>query len=503
MTSMREPDVLEVISDLSSDEIFTPPSVANAVLDLLPASVWSDPTLRWLDPGSKTGVFLREAACRLLKGLEDVIPKEVERLEHILTEMLFGIAVTDLTALMSRRTLYLSKEASGEKSAANFDDSRGHLWMGRVEHTYVNGRCSTCRAGQDDFEREGCENHAYAFIHESGRKAVEEVFEMSFDVIVGNPPYQMTGGGGGTNDTPLYDQFVDQAKSLNPRYISMIIPSRWMAGGRGLEGFRKDSLTDKRFRKIVDFAQVTDVFPSAADFEGGVCYFLWDRDNPGNCEVTYHLGGVTLGPTERQLDEFDIFIRDERAISIIHKVLAKSETSFGEIMTGDTPFGLATNFADYALAPFKGSVGLHVSDKGRRKLVYTDRANIAKNTQLIDTWKLLLPKAYGERGAIPANVLGPTLVAAPESACTQTYLVAGPFSSEDEAESAQRYLATRFARFLISLRKITQDLLKSTYTWVPQQTWDRDWTDEELYAKYGITEDEQTYIAQMVREMAA
>lgn len=503
MSKSREPDILEVISDLSSDEIFTPPAVANAVLDLLPEDVWSQPDLRWLDPGSKTGVFLREATKRLLKGLEAEIPDEHERLVHILTEMVFGIAITDLTGLMSRRSLYLSKDASGPKSAVTFPTSLGHIWMGRVEHTYVSGRCTICGAGEAEFEREGRENHAYGFIHESGRKAIEELFEMKFDVVVGNPPYQMTGGGGGTNDTPLYDAFVEQAKALSPRYITMIIPSRWMAGGRGLDTFRKESLNDSRFRKIVDFAKVTDVFPSAADFEGGVQYFMWDRDNPGPCEVRYHLAGTVIGPTERKLNEFEIFIRDERAVSILHKVLSKSEPSFSDLMTGDTPFGLATNFADYALARFEGSIDLHVSLKGRRSVVYTDRAVALKNKHLIDVWKVLLPKAYGERGAVPANILGPTLVAAPGSACTQTYLVAGPFDSKGEAESVQVFLRTKFARFVISLRKITQDLLRSTYTWVPQQTWDRSWTDEELYEKYGITEGEQAYIAEMVKEMPA
>jgi site-specific DNA-methyltransferase (adenine-specific) len=382
MSGTREPDVLEVISDLSSDEIFTPPAVANAVLDQLPATVWKDPTLRWLDPGSKTGVFLREATRRLMEGLKEVISNEEERLEHILTKMMFGIAITDLTALMSRRSLYLSKDASGDKSAAQFADQRGHVWMGRVEHNYVKGRCSTCRAGEADFEGKGLENHAYAFIHETGRKAIEEVFEMKFDVIVGNPPYQMTGGGGGTNDTPLYDQFVEQAKSLGPKYISMIIPSRWMAGGRGLDRFRKDMLADRRIRSLVDYPNSAELFPGV-DLKSGVCYFFWDHEHDGDCNVTLVRGHEVIGPYPRDLSEHDVFIRDNRAAEILKKVLAFAEPSFIGLLTGDTPFGLPTNYSGHHPGePSPGEVKLYASTSSRRFEAAMERDLIAKTHSL-------------------------------------------------------------------------------------------------------------------------
>lgn len=504
--STNQPDILEVISDLSNDEVFTPPKVANAVLDLLPGEVWSNPDLRWLDPGTKTGVFLREVTRRLLQGLSTAIPDEEERLRHILTKQVFGVAITELTALMARRTVYCSKDASGPHSTIAMPTSAGNIWMKRVEHSYVNGRCPECGASEALMERDNRENYAYGFIHQSSLAELDEEFGMKFEVIVGNPPYQMTGGGGGTNDTPIYHLFMNQAKSLDPRYISMIIPSRWMAGGRGLDEFRSEMLADDRIRHLVDYPNAAELFPGV-DIKSGVCYFLWDRDNRGSAQVTVVRGGAASGPDERDLNEFDVFIRDARAATILHKVMAKEEPSFEELLTGDTPFGLASNFQGYARRdPKPGEITIHASTTGRRHTGAMKRDEIRKNVHLIDAWKVLLPKAGpGNSGGhvLPDMVLGRPLVAGPRSVCTQTYIAAGPLDNKIAAESVEAYLKTRFLRFLVSLRKISQDAFRSHYRWVPQQTWDHPWTDEELYAKYDITEDEQAFIADMVREMTA
>jgi site-specific DNA-methyltransferase (adenine-specific) len=273
-TQARTPDILEVIADLSSDEVFTPPRFANALLDLLPDELWSDPALRWLDPGAKTGVFLREVTKRLMVGLEETFPDPQERLEHILRNQVFGVAITQLTAWISRRTLYCSKDATADHIPVTLGSPSGNIWFQRIEHSYdPNGRCAECNASRDRMESDGNDNHSYGFIHVNGREALAEEFDMQFDVIVGNPPYQMTGGGGGTNDTPLYNLFVEQAKALNPRYITMIIPSRWMAGGRGLDSFRADMLGDRRIRTLVDFPNSAEVFP-AVDIKSGISYFL-------------------------------------------------------------------------------------------------------------------------------------------------------------------------------------------------------------------------------------
>lgn len=493
----RQPDILEVIANLSNDQVFTPPRVTNAALDLLPSEVWTDRTLRWLDPGSKTGIFPREITRRLMVGLANAIPDETERLNHILTDMVFAIATEEVTAMMSRRTLYCSKDASGEFSAVRLATADGNIWHGRAEHDFDGkGKCRECGGAREQLEVAGRDNKAYGFIHLDGRQKIEKELHMKFDVIVGNPPYQMDAEGG-NRTIPLYNIFVDEAKRLNPKYISMIIPSRWMAGGLGLNEFRAAMLADKRLRVLSDFSKMEALFPGV-DFEGGVCYFLWDRDNPGPCEVTYVQDSATVGPLSRQLDQFDTFVRDARALVILEKVLSHGEPSLMEIVAADKEFGMTSNFSDFRKTKRSTDVALHYNRQGARLVGGILRSNVPKSRHLIDTWKVLIPKAYGERGAIPAYVLGPTLVAAPPSACTQTYLFAYT-DSEESAKSIESYVQTRFARFLISLRKISQDATRGTYVWVPQQTWNQIWTDEDLYEKYGLTQDEQEHIAEMVR----
>ncbi len=510
----RNPDVLTCIANLSNDEVFTPPEFANRMLDTLAeawaashngANIWADRTVKFLDPCTKSGVFLREITSRLTKGLAAEIPNLEKRVDHILTKQVFGIGITHLTSLLARRSVYCSKHANGEHSIAkSFAHDAGNIWFERLEHIWADTKCVYCDAPRTIFDREeGLETHAYAFIHTDDIKArVAELFggDMQFDVVIGNPPYQMTGGGGGSNDSSIYHLFVEQAMRLEPRFLSMVIPSRWMAGGRGMDEFRKTMLTDQRISHLVDYTRMSTAFPGV-DFEGGVGYFLWNREYKGDAEYTLFQGEERHPTITRDLGAHDIFIRDHRALGILEKAQAFREPTMNTVISADTPFGLATNFSDYKDKPFRGSVALYLTDRGRRTVAHTARAGIRKNEHLIDTWKVLLPEAYGERGAIPALVLGPSIVVPPASVCTQTYLVAGPLASEEQAHSLQSYTQTRFFRFLVSLRKITQHALRSTYSWVPLQTWDCDWTDEMLYKKYGITKDESAFINSMIRPM--
>ncbi len=495
-----EPDILEVISDLSNDEVFTPPKVASAVLDLLPADVWRNPELRWLDPACKTGVFLREITRRLLLGLEDALPNEDARLRHILTNMVFGAAITELTSLMARRTVYCSKDAAGPRSVVKFPTSDGNIWMNRVEHDYDSGRCRECGAAESQMERDNRENHAYAFIHAAGRQALGDSMQLKFDVIVGNPPYQIDAESG-NRTMPLYQLFVQHAMKLSPRYIAMIIPSRWMAGGLGLGEFRAAMLKDRSIRHIVDYPNASEVFPGV-DIKGGVGYFMWDRDHPGTCAVTMHRGGNTVGPIDRNLSDYDVLVRDHRAIEILEKVRAFGEPGMTNIVSSKRPFGLTTNFLGSAKQTKDADVVLHRSGGS----AWVQRAQVTSHAEWIDEWKVLIPKAGpGNSGGhiIPDMVLGRPQIAAPGSCSTETFMVIGPLADEDECESVASYMLTRFFRFLVSLRKVSQDAPKGTYEWVPQQTWDRKWTDTELFEKYGISDDEQTYIAEMIREMPA
>jgi site-specific DNA-methyltransferase (adenine-specific) len=294
------PDVLSCLANLSSDEVFTPPGLVNEMLDLLPKDLWKDKNARFLDPGCKTGVFLREMAKRLEAGLAKEIPNRQKRIDHIFGKQLFGIAITELTALLARRSVYCSKSANGKYSVCEiFEDPKGNILFDRVDHSWVNGRCAFCGASQSNLDRgEELETHAYEFIHYENP---EEIFDMRFDVIVGNPPYQLSDGGFGRSASPIYQKFVTQAKKLNPRFLTMIIPSRWFAGGKGLNDFRAEMLNDNRIRKIVDFEDASECFPGV-DIAGGICYFLWERDSAGPCEVV-NIHNGTEAVSTRPLNE--------------------------------------------------------------------------------------------------------------------------------------------------------------------------------------------------------
>lgn len=515
----RNPDVLTCIANLSNDEVFTPPEFAGRMLDTLAeawatshggADIWADKTVTFLDPCTKTGVFLREIASRLTKGLETQIPNLQKRVDHILTKQVFGIAITQLTSLLARRSLYCSKHATGEHSIAkSFKNDDGNIWFERIKHKWENGRCLFCGAPQKTFDRKSdLENHAYAFIHSDDMQAtIAEMFggNMQFDVIIGNPPYQMTGGGGGTNDSSIYHLFVEQAMRLEPRFLSMVIPSRWMAGGRGMDEFRKSMLTNRHVSHLVDYPNSAQVFPGV-DLKSGVCYFLWDGEQEGDCAVTLIRGDDVVGPTNRKLDEYDVFIRDERAAAILKKVLVHKEKSFDVLLTGDTPFGLATNFSAFKpKEPGEDEVKIYASSNAGRRSGAMKRALILKNAHLIDSWKVLAPQAGpGNSGGhiLPDMVLGKPSIAEPNTVCTQTWIVAGPLKSKKQAEVVARYLQTAFVRFVVSLRKISQHAMKGVYRWVPMQDWNQDWTDEALYKKYGITTDEIAFINSMIRPMA-
>ena len=508
----RNPDVLTCIANLSNDEVFTPPEFANRMLDTLAeawsadhngADLWADSSVRFLDPCTKSGIFLREITTRLTKGLAEEIPDLDERVDHILTKQVFGIGITRLTSLLARRSVYCSKHANGEHSiATSFNSDDGNIWFQRTEHSWDGGKCTHCGASKKALDRgEGLETHAYAFIHSENIEArIAELFggDMQFDVIIGNPPYQLASDGG-TRDIPIYHRFVDQAKNLEPRFLVMVIPSRWMATGLGLKDFRESMLTDRRIREIVDYERMDQVFPGV-DFEGGACYFLWDRDHEGLCNITTVTGEGNIGPIERSLDEFDILVRDSRSISILKKVQALEEDSITSILSADKEFGWTSNFSGFHEKQKSGDVALHYNRRGKRLIGWIARKDVTKSANLIDKWKVMVPAAYGERGARPAKILGPTFIASSPSVCTQTYLFFH-IGSQSEAESISSYMETRFFRFIVSLRKITQHATRATYTWVPVQNWDRKWTDEMLYKKYGITQEEVSFINSMIRPM--
>jgi len=522
----RNPDVLTCIANLSNDEVFTPPEFANRMLDTLAdawaadhdgASIWTNSQVKFLDPFTKSGVFLREITSRLTAGLASEIPDIQSRVDHILTTQVFGIGITQLTSFLARRSLYCSKQANGEHSIArSFKTASGNIWFERTEHTWAADKCKYCGASKLTlFRGEGLETHAYAFIHTDDIKTrIAELFgdDMQFDVVIGNPPYQLDDGGHGTSAAPIYQLFVKQARKLEPRYLTMVIPSRWFSGGKGLDEFREAMLSDNRLRSIQDYLSAADVFPGVG-LKGGVCYFLWDKENPGPCHVSTNFKDWPVSEATRPLLEngADIFIRFNEGLSILRKVIAREtaqgellslsdELRFDRLVSSRKPFGLETKF--------KGKIKKHSDDD---LLVYQNggtgyiaRNAITANGGLIDAWKIFVGRAApgtGNRDTYPHRIISTPFVAGPGSISSETYLCIGPFATKDEAESAISYLTCRLTRLLILLHKPSQDTTRKVYTFVPVQEWTKKWTDADLYYRYGLTDEEIGFIEKIVRPM--
>ena len=493
INASRSRDSLECIASLSSDEVATPPAVANQVLDLLPVEVWSNKDLKWLDPACKTGVFLREAARRLMEGLKDSIPDETERRKHIFTNMLHGYALTELTAQMSRRSLYYNKDASSKKlSVVPFKSEEGNIQFSGQDHPYnTNGKCNICGAGKEVFGAPGNrERHAYDFIH-------SEEGDMKFDIVVGNPPYQLESGGFAAQATPIYNKFVEQAFKLQPRYIAMIIPSRWFTGGLGLDSFRARMLASEQFRELVDYTDPGELFPGV-EIKGGVCYFLWDRDYVGPATVTTVQEGRRSPSSERYLGQFgDVFVRFNEALPVLEKLRKANTSAMDSMVSATNPFGIATNFKNYVENPKDGYIRLATGDG----IKWVSPREIKSNNQLVPFHKVLISKAYGAGDGYPHQIIGKPVYLPPDSASTMTYLVAGAFNTKAEADSFISYLNTRLVRFLIALRKPTQHVIGKSFSFVPVQDWDGVWNDEALYKKYQISKAEIAFIESIVRPM--
>jgi site-specific DNA-methyltransferase (adenine-specific) len=492
------PDVLSCLANLSNDEVFTSPSLANNMLDLLPTELWSNSGATFLDPVCKTGVFLREIAKRLDKGLELEIPNRQRRINHILTKQLYGIGITELTSLLSRRSLYGSKVANSEYSfCETFQNEQGNVQFERMLHSWQNGKCLYCGASQEVYDREEIlETFAYNFIHTDNP---EKLFNMKFDVIVGNPPYQLSDGGAQKSASPIYNNFVEQAIKLNPQYLSMIIPARWYAGGKGLDEFRERMLKDKRLSQIHDYPDTSDCFPGI-NIRGGVCYFLWDQNHDGDCLVTTHKGGQITSIVARPLLEkqSEAFIRYNEAIPVLQKVRKFNEKSFSQFVSSHKAFGLRT-YVKGAAKEFKNSVKLYQNGG----IGFINKSEVVKNAQWIDEWKVIVPYASPGSDDYPHLVLSKPIISEPNSCSTETYLVVGPFASKKICDSVATYMCTKFARFLILLLKPSQHVTQKTYALVPTQNFNEIWTDQKLFEKYSITEDEIEFIDTLVKPIEA
>lgn len=317
---------------------------------------------------------------------------------------------------------------------------------------------------------------------------------MSFDVIIGNPPYQMRDGGAQASAKPIYNLFIEQAKRFNPRYITMIIPARWYTGGKCLDAFRNSMLKDNRIRILHDFENSNDCFPDV-NVVGGICYFLWDRDHHGDCNVISHVGNNVVSEMERPLLEnnCDVFIRYNKAISILHKVMALNEKSFAEVVHSATTFGLRTYYKSFdSDKPDAGMVKLYAN----RSQGYLKKSNVTRGHEYIGKWKVYIHEALGS-GNMATDIMKPIL-GEPDSVSTKTYIMNGPYESKKEADNVISYINTRFFHFMVGLKKISQHTTRKVYELVPLQDFTQEWTDEKLFKKYNLSDDEIEFIIDTV-----
>lgn len=500
--TIYNPDVLTCLANLSNDEVFTPPDVANAMLDMLPQELFRNPDTKFLDPACKSGVFLREIAKRLLAGLEPQIPDLQERIDHIFQKQLFGIAITELTSLLSRRSVYCSKYPNSEYSVTRFDNAQGNIRFKRINHTWQNGKCVYCGISKDtilgDSNRgDELETHAYEWTH---TMKPGEIFNMKFDVVISNPPYAQDTAGAGRQAKPIYNLFIEQAKKLKPKYMTMIIPSRWFAGGMGLDDFRTTMMNDPHISEIVDYTNSKDCFPGIS-VSGGVCYFLWDRDKTGECRFT-NITNDEKTTLVRPLNEFPTLVRYNKAVSIIHKVAHKNEARFDEIISSLMPYGLSTSYRGRSNKETNDLI-LHASNG----ITYINRSEINKGFDTVDCYKILVSKTSAEHAGEPGKdgrfrvIPSSIKVLGPSEVCTHSYFIVGSWDNKEAAENALSYMKTKFVRFLMLLCISGFGLSKLVFPFVPMQDFSKPWTDDELYEKYGLTADEIEFIDSMIKPM--
>lgn len=322
---------------------------------------------------------------------------------------------------------------------------------------------------------------------------------MKFDVIIGNPPYQLSDGGNNASAIPIYNKFVEQAKKLNPKYLAMIIPSRWYCGGRGLDTFRTQMLSDNHLKELHDYKKSSDCFPGIRN-GGGVCYFLWDKSYNSNiARIVEHTDCDIITDVRRPLNEFgdDIFIRDSNACEIIRKILSFKEEKFSDYVYSQKPYGIRTNFIDFDK---DGELKIYTK-KSKDGFSYIDKSKVTVNIDTISKWKVVTSRSTSVPEEDNGQVLrmSQTFIVEPNAVVTESYVMLGVFNSEEEAKNCYSYIRTRFFRFLCQPLIVSPDVSKRTFRFVPMQDFSKPWTDKELYDKYDLTDEQISFIESMIR----
>lgn len=523
-------DILETITNVGNDEVFTPRKTCEMILDSLPEEVWHNPNYKWLNPATKNGIFEREIAIRLDRGLRDVIPDEEVRRKHILQKMIYAIGLTKFTSYVARRTLYYCSDANRQCDGIQakdghyvngyaigngtwFDDKEGNIKTPFAEHVFdKNDRCVYCRLPKtskyvDSLQRE---QYAYEFIHHRPDELLtflQDLFfkgdrNMKFDIIITNPPYQLSTNDNGTQAAPIYQYFVQNSIALNPKYISMIIPSKWFAGGMAtLDSFREQMKTDCRIQQLVDFQNAKECFPTNS-IGGGVCYFLWNRDYHGKCEfINVSNGKRSL--SLRSLNEFPTIVRSNSAVSILRKIISFKEETLDSIASPLSVFGLSSKARGQEKVDDDHPIKLYASDG----ISYIGKQQVLKRYDLVDKYKVMVGILGAEHALEPDSdgkyriITASMKVLGPNDVCTHSYFTVGSFDTIEEANSLYKYLCTKFARFLILLAMTSTHLSRNVLVFVPKLDFKKKWTEKMLFEKYQLSCEEVSVIESTIKEM--
>lgn len=520
-------DILETITNVGNDEVFTPRKICDMLLDSLPEEVWHNPNYKWLNPATKNGIFEREIAIRLDEGLKEIITDVEVRRKHILQNMIFAIGQTKFTANVARRTLYYCAKANqkcdGIKAKDGhyvngfaigngtwFNDEEGNIITPQAIHDFdKTSKCRFCGIGKQSMyiDPSQREQYAYEFIHTyhlALPRHLSKIFKgdknMKFDIIIGNPPYQLKTTSNSSQSIPIYQKFVEQAMSLEPKYICMIIPSRWFAGGMGLDSFRETMLKNRHIKLLVDWVNAKDCFPTLS-IGGGVCYFLYDKDYEGVCEVT-NIHNGEKSSLKRGLDEFgDVFVRHNDAIKILRKIKEKKETSFEKHVSSLSPFGIDSKERGHQVQ--KPNDKVLFSSEGTS---FIDDSCIKTGKEMVNQYKIMVSKVTAEHAGEPDKngqfkVLSTTKMINPNEVCTFSYFVVGASDDKNITENILKYMKTKFFRFLLLLSVTSINLSKDKFRFIPSQDFSKVWTDDELFTKYNINKEEQDYINSLIKEM--